>query len=346
MVFVEKQAPTTWFLIILWTTKTLKIAVELNLPVQPKNMEEWLNDPVRMQWEEQRQSRRASNANSRAASRMQSPRQNSVSKHGSVRIINNYSTPNVVVVDSSSRHVVVENASRFPLSNSTLNLLTERYFRNLGMGETTHAPVDQGEVIEQPAMTDVSDDPVGLFLAEEDLGDMIDQDLTFFNNVSRSLKMAKQAKKCEQNEQRGIANNWPNMTGGPALSASSKMESQSQRITIKNHSSERTSITDGSLHHSSNPTSTRVPFTTLNSSKHSSNKTVIEPKITIEKAKAPSKSLLWPSRSSRAIANDSDPIATYHDPKAPQTKEPTTKMAQSTIRKFTRALGRMFTKSD
>ena len=301
-------------------------------------MEEWLADPVRMQFEEERQSRRASNANSRAASRMQTP-SHGLSRHGSVRIPQNYIPQNVVV----------ENASRFPLSNTTLELLTERYFRNLGDGETTYVPVDQScttEVILQPVMTDFSDDPVGLFLAAEDddeSSDMRVTDRTFLETLSRSLKMARQ---CDQNAmdeyaQRLTEKKWPNMIVGPVLSATSKMESQSQRYQSKNGSSERTSITDASLHHNSNPTSTRVPFAKSNGSTKT---TMVSDKTEMSKTPAAKKSL-WSPRS-RGIANDSDPIATYHDKNAPQSKEPTKKPAQSSIGKLTRARGRMFIKSE
>ena len=315
-------------------------------------MEEWLSDPVRMSWEQERESRRASNANSRAASRMHTPRPGCVG---------------IPQLCSSSHTVVVENASRFPLSSSALKLLTEPYFRNLGRGETTFTSIDQDcrfEVITQQVTTDVADEEIGFFLLGEESSNVADQDRTFMYNVSRSLTMTKQLQRHDQST-----------IEGPVLSAS-KLESHPQCDPASTFST-RTHTTDSTFtslhHHSSSTTATKIPFASVNPSfHHNLNTTTTQvpfasvnspnrvpmgvPLVSnkTEKSKAPSKKFPWSSRS-HAIANDNDPIATYHEAvmsddgnHSTKSHGPNSKKSppQSVIREFARALGRMFVKSD
>ena len=278
-------------------------------------MEEWLSDPVQMRMAEERQSRRASNANSRAATRTHS-------RHGSVRMPTSSTD-----VDSGS-HIVIENVSRFPLSDSTLNFLTAQYLRNLDGGEITHGR--DTEEVSQPVADITEDDDDGLFfLEEEDSNDPSTvQDRLFMNKVSRSLKMAS-AQQTHQRDQHAVD-----------LAASSLHPPCTQPKTASSRSS-MTTFPATML--------TRVSLVTFNPSQLLpivSNKTT-------EKSKTSPKVSFWPSRS-RAIANDNNSIQTFHEHEewgsSKKSNVPTTTTQQtttpSTIRKFSRVLGRLFVKSD
>jgi len=150
-------------------------------------MEEWLSNPVQQRYLEDQLSRRSSNANSRAATRIHTRAATRThSRHGSVQLFERL--PFSLNDDDSLSHYVVENSSRFPLSKSTLDLLTTPYLRNLDGGEIIYER--DAEKVSQPIADVMDDDDDFLFLLEEDDesndDDATRQDRVFMNNVTRS----------------------------------------------------------------------------------------------------------------------------------------------------------------
>ena len=274
-------------------------------------MEEWLSDPIQMRMAEERQSRRASNANSRAATRTHS-------RHGSVRMPSSSTD-----VDSGSSHIVIENVSRFPLSDSTLNFMTAQYLRNLDGGEITYGR--DTEDVSQPVADITEDDDDGLFFLEEENSNdpSTVQDRVFMNKVSRSLKMAS-AQQTNQNDLASTPSSHPPCTQPKTASSRSSMTTFPATML------------------------TRVSLVTFNPSQLLP---IVSNKAT-EKSKTSSKVSFWPTRS-HAIANDNNSIQTFHEHEewgsSKKSNEPTTTTqttTPSTIRKFSRVLGRLFVKSD
>ena len=255
-------------------------------------MEEWLADPVQIRMAEDRRSRRASNANSRAASR----------KHS-------YMEPLSLHQGVPGSQLVVEN-NRFPLSDGIINLLSTQYLMNLDRGELA--------VVSQPdadTMDDTDDD--GLYLLEDDESNdaITRQDRVFMNKISRSLKMvaAQQTKR--------------HVESSVDVTLPIQLETVLPRSSFS--SIPTTMLARVSLVPKNNP-STNIPPTT-------------------EKSKTLSKLSFWPSRSC-AIANDSDPIVTFHESddglRSRSSNELTKQSSKSAIQKMTSAFGRMFTKSN